>query len=69
MYGLNQPLRALYEWFDRFLIERGCRRCVVDGTLYVKTKGEQITIIVLWMIMIMTAWKWLFGSVHAGVEF
>jgi len=45
LYGLKQAPRAWYECLSNFLLENNFRRDKVDTTLFLKTKGEHILIV------------------------
>ena len=45
LYGLEQAPRAWYELLSKFLIDNGFRRGKVDNTLFLKSKGEELLIV------------------------
>jgi len=45
LYGLKQAPRAWYDCLSNFLLENGFRRGKVDNTLFLKTKGEHLLIV------------------------
>ena len=45
LYGLKQVPRAWYERLSNFLLENDFRRGKVDNTLFLKTKGEHLLIV------------------------
>ena len=44
-YGLKQAPRAWYERLSNFLINNGFKRGKVDNTLFLKSKGEHLLIV------------------------
>jgi len=45
LYGLKQAPRAWYECLSQFLIDNGFQRGKVDNTLFLKSKGEHLLIV------------------------
>jgi len=45
LYSLKQALRAWYERLSKFLIDNDFQRSKVDNTLFLKTKGEHLLIV------------------------
>jgi len=45
LYGLKQAPRAWYERLSRFLIENDFKRGKIDSSLFLKTKGEHLLIV------------------------
>jgi len=58
LYGLKQARRAWYERLSSFLLENGFRRGKVDTTLFLKTKGEHLLIVQVYVDDI------IFGVTH-----
>jgi len=58
LYGLKQAPRAWYERLSNFLIENGFQRGKVDNTLFLKSKGEHLLIVQLYVDDI------IFGITH-----
>jgi len=57
-YGLKQAPRAWYEHLSNFLLENGFRRGKVDNTLFLKSKGEHLLIVQVYVDDI------IFGATH-----
>eukprot|EP00253_Pinus_taeda_P029311 PITA_29311 len=49
LYGLKQAPRAWYAKMDNFLLESGFSRCHSDNTVYTKTVGNSLIILVLYV--------------------
>eukprot|EP00253_Pinus_taeda_P027589 PITA_27589 len=49
LYGLKQAPRAWYAKMDSFLLESGFSRCYSDNTVYTKTVGNSLIILVLYV--------------------
>jgi len=49
LYGLKQALRAWYERLSNFLLKNDFRRGKVDNTLFLKTKGEHLLIVQMYV--------------------
>eukprot|EP00253_Pinus_taeda_P033006 PITA_33006 len=49
LYGLKQAPRAWYAKMDSFLLESGFSRCHSDNTVYTKTVGKSLIILVLFV--------------------
>jgi len=49
LYGLKQAHRAWYERLSKFLIDHGFQRGNVDNTLFLKSKGEYLLIVQLYV--------------------
>lgn len=45
LYGLHQAPRAWYETLSTHLVEHGFRRGVIDCTLFIKEKGDDILVV------------------------
>ena len=45
LYGLKQAPRAWYERLSNFLLENDFKRGKVDNTLFLKSKGEHLLIV------------------------
>ena len=58
LYGLKQAPRAWYERLSKFLLENGFRRGKVDNTLFLKSKGENLLIVEVYIDDI------IFGATH-----
>ena len=58
LYGLKQAPRAWYERLSTFLIENGFHRGKVDNTLFLKSKGEHLLIVQVYVDDI------IFGATH-----
>ena len=58
LYGLKQAPRAWYERLSNFLLENGFRRGKVDNTLFLKSKGEHLLIVQVYVDDI------IFGATH-----
>jgi len=58
LYGLKQAPRAWYERLSNFLLENGFRRGKVDNTLFLKSKGEYLLIVQVYVDDI------IFGATH-----
>ena len=58
LYGLKQAPRAWYERLSNFLLENGFRRGKVNNTLFLKSKGEHLLIIQVYVDDI------IFGATH-----
>jgi len=61
LYGLKQTLRAWYERLSKFLLENDFRRNKVDTTLFLKTKGEHLLIVQVYVDDI------IFGETHENL--
>eukprot|EP00253_Pinus_taeda_P011391 PITA_11391 len=49
LYGLKQAPRAWYAKMDNFLLESGFSRCHSDNTVYTKTVGNSLIILVVYV--------------------
>ena len=49
LYGLKQAPRVWYERLSKFLLENDFRRGEVDNTLFLKTKGEHLLIVQMYV--------------------
>ena len=58
LYGLKQAPRAWYERLSNFLLENGFRRGKVDNTMFLKSKGEHLLIVQIYLDDI------IFGATH-----
>ena len=58
LYGLKQAPRAWYECLLNFLLENDFRRGKVDNTLFLKSKGEHLLIVQVYVDDI------IFGTTH-----
>ena len=58
LYGLKQAPRAWYERLSSFLLENDFRRGKVDNTLFLKSKGEHLLIVQVYVDDI------IFGATH-----
>jgi len=58
LYGLKQAPRAWYERLSNFLLENDFRRGKVDNTLFLKSKGEHLLIVLVYVHDI------IFGATH-----
>ena len=58
LYGLKQAPRAWYERLSNFLLENSFRRGKVDNTLFLKSKGEHLLIVQVYVDDI------IFGATH-----
>ena len=58
LYGLKQAPRAWYECLSNFLLENSFRRGKVDNTLFLKSKGEHLLIVKVYVDHI------IFGATH-----
>jgi len=58
LYSLKQAPRAWYEHLSNFLLENSFRRGKVDNTLFLKSKGEHLLIIQVYINDI------IFGATH-----
>ena len=58
LYGLKQAPRAWYEHLSNFLFENGFRSGKVDNTLFLKSKGEHLLIVLVYVHDI------IFGATH-----
>ena len=45
LYGLKQDPRAWYERLSNFLMENDFKRGLIDNTLFIKTKGNDMLIV------------------------
>jgi len=61
LYGLKQAPRAWYECLSNFLLEYNFRRGKVDNTLFIKTKGEHLLIVQVYVDDI------IFGATHENL--
>ena len=61
LYGLKQAPRAWYERLSNFLLENDFRRGNVDTTLFLKTKGEHLLIVQVYVDDI------IFGATHENL--
>jgi len=62
LYGLKQAPRAWYECLSNVLLENGFRRGKVDNTLFLKSKGEHILIVQVYVNDI------IFGATHENLR-
>jgi len=60
-YGLKQAPRAWYERLSKFLIDNGFQRGKVDNILFVKSKGEHLLIIQVYVDDI------IFGTINSDL--
>ena len=60
-YGLKQAPRAWYERLSNCLLENGFRRGNVDTTLFLKTKGEHLLIVQVYVDVI------IFGATYENL--
>ena len=58
LYGLKQAPRAWYERLSNFLLENGFKRGKVDNTLFLKSKGEHLLLVQVYIDDI------IFGATH-----
>jgi len=49
LYGLKQAARAWYERLSKFLIDNGFQRNKVDNNLFLKSKGEHLLIVQIYV--------------------
>lgn len=49
LYGLKQASRAWYDKIDAYLFNNGFKHCISDPNLYVKSFGDNVLIIVLYV--------------------
>jgi hypothetical protein len=49
LYGLKHDLRSWYYRLDRYLHQQGFKNGVVDRNLYIKAKGNDLLIIVVYV--------------------
>jgi len=61
LYGLKQAPRAWYERLLNFLLENSFRRGKVDTTLFLKTKGEHLLIVHVYVD------DTIFGATHENL--
>jgi len=61
LYGLKQAPRVWYERLSKFLLENGFRRGKVDNTLFLKTMGEHLLIVQVYVDDI------VFGATHENL--
>ena len=61
LYGLKQALRAWYVRLSNFLLKNGFKRGKVDNTLFLKTKGDHLLIVQVYVADI------IFGATHENL--
>jgi len=61
LYGVKQAPRAWYEHLSNFLLENDFRRGKVDNTLFLKSKGEHLLIVQVYVDDI------IFGATHENL--
>ena len=61
LYGFKQAPRACYECLSNFLLENSFRRGKVDNTLFLKSKGEHLLIVQIYVDDI------IFGATHENL--
>jgi hypothetical protein len=61
LYGLKQDPRAWYCKLDKYLQDKGFKRGTVDSNLYIKTKGNDLLIVLVYVDDI------IFGSNNASL--
>ena len=49
LYGLKQAPRAWYYSLDKYLQDRGFKRGTIDNDLYIKTKGNYLLIVLVYV--------------------
>ena len=49
LYGLKKALRAWYSRLDKYLHQQDLKRRIVDNSLYIKTKGEDQLIVLVYV--------------------
>jgi hypothetical protein len=49
LYGLKQAPRAWYYRLDKYLQDKGFKRGIVDNNLYIKTKGNDFLIVLIYV--------------------
>jgi hypothetical protein len=49
LYGLKQTLRAWYYRLDKFIQEKGFKKGTVDNNLYIKSKGDNLLIVLVYV--------------------
>jgi hypothetical protein len=49
LYGLKQAPRSWYYRLDKFLQEKGFKKGIVDNNLYIKSKGENLLVVLVYV--------------------
>jgi hypothetical protein len=49
LYGLKQAPRAWYCKLDKYLQDKGFKRGIADNNLYIKTKGNDLLIVLVYV--------------------
>jgi hypothetical protein len=49
LYGLKQAPRSWYHRLDAYLQEKGSKRGTIDNNLYIKTKGNDLLIVLVYV--------------------
>ena len=49
LYGFKQAPRAWYYRLDKYLQDKGFKRGTIDNTLYIKTEGNDLLIVFLYV--------------------
>jgi hypothetical protein len=49
VYGLKQAPRAWYYRLDKFLQEKGFKKGIVDNNLYIKSKGDDLLVVLVYV--------------------
>jgi hypothetical protein len=49
LYGLNQAPLASYYRLDKFLQEKGFKKCTVESNLYIKSEGDNLLVVLVYV--------------------
>ena len=49
LYGLKQAPRAWYYRLDKILQDKGFKKGIVDNNLYIKTEGDDLLVVLIYV--------------------